>query len=231
LPGTVAEVLIHEGQTVARDAPVLRLRNLSLESQQASAEAESRRAHSRYADAQTRYAGLAAARQEVQQMDERSQVLARELKQLELRSPIDGSVVSALPEGLLGSRLSAGASAVEIADLSSLRARIFVSEAEMRDMHLGQRVSLRPDSSFRSLAGVVGEIGQASSEIEPGLQPTPAYKGLAPPHYYAVTVRLDNPGDNLLNGMSGTAKIRTERRSMLGMAGSDIFDFVRRKVW
>jgi putative peptide zinc metalloprotease protein len=231
VPGTVAEVLVHEGQTVARDAPVLRLRNLSLESQQAAAEAELRRAHARYADAQARYAGLAATQQEVQQTDEKSHVLARELKQLELRSPIAGKVVTALPESLLGSRLSTGASAVEIADLSSLRARIFVSEAEMRDVHLGQKVSLRPDSSFRSLAGVVSEIGQSSSEIEPGLQPTTVYKGLAPPHYYGVSVWLSNPGNNLLYGMSGTAKIRTERRSILGLAGNDIYDFVRRKVW
>jgi hypothetical protein len=78
---------------------------------------------------------------------------------------------------------------------------------------------------------VVGEIGQSSSEIEAGLQPTPAYKGLAPPHYYAVTVWLANPEKNLLYGMSGTAKIRTERRSILGLAGSDIYDFVIRKAW
>jgi putative peptide zinc metalloprotease protein len=231
VPGTVVEVLIHEGQAVDRDAPVLRLRNLNLESQQASAEAELRHARSRYANAQNRYAGMAATQQDVQQTNEKSQVLAREMKQLELRSPIAGNVVSSIPQDLLGSRLAAGASAIEIADLSSLRARIFVSEAEMRDVRLGQRVSLRLDSTFQSLAGVVGEIGQSASEIEPGLQPTPAYKGLAPPHYYAVTVSLSNRGNNLLYGMSGTAKIRTERRSMLGLAGNDVYDFVRRKVW
>jgi multidrug efflux pump subunit AcrA (membrane-fusion protein) len=153
------------------------------------------------------------------------------LKQLELRSPIAGSVVSSLPEGLLGSRLSAGATAVEIADLSSLNARIFVSESEMREVQRGQRVSLRPDSSFRTLSGIVGDIAQSSSEIEPGLQPTTGYKGLAPPHYYALTVRLANSGNNLLYGMSGTAKIRTERRSVLGLAWSNIYDFARRKVW
>lgn len=229
--GTVAEVLIHEGQTVAPGSPVLRLRNLDLESKKASAEAELERARSRFADAQTRYSGLAATQQEVQRMDERNQVLARELKQLELRSSIAGSVVSFLPEGLLGSRLDAGAMAVEIADLSSLRARIFVSESDMGDVRRGQRVSLRPDSSFRTLAALVGDIAQSSSEIEPGLQPTTGYKGLAPPHYYAVAVLLPNPENNLLYGMSGSAKIRTERRSILGLAWNNIYYFVRRKIW
>ncbi len=231
VPGTVAEVLVREGQAVARDTAVLRLSNLDLESQQASALADLQRAHSNFADAQTRYSGVAATQQEVQQKTERSRLLDQKLKQLELRSPISGSVVSSLPERLLGSRLSPGAIAVEIADLSSLRARLFVSEAEIQDVQKGQRVSLRPDSSFGTVSGVVGDIAMSSSEIEAGLQAKTEYKGLAPPHYYAVTVQLANPRNELVYGMSGTAKIRTERRSALGLAWRSASDFVRRKIW
>ena len=192
VPGTVVEVLVHEGQAVDRDSPLLRLRNLDLESQEALMEADLQLARSRNTEAQMRYTGASGMEQEFQRNRQKSQLLAQEVKQLQLRSPIAGSVVSPRTADLLGSHLNAGSTAVEIADLSSLRARMYVRESEMREVRPGQAVSLRVDSSFRSLSGAVGEIALASSEIEPGLEPKSEYKGLATPRYYAVTVQERN---------------------------------------
>ena len=231
VPGTVVEVLVHEGQTVDRDSPLLRLRNLDLESQQALMEADLQLARSRNTEAHMHYTGAGGMEQEFQRDRQKSQLLVREVNQLQLRSPIAGSVVSPRPADLLGSHLNAGATAVEIADLSSLRARLYVRESEMREVRLGQAVSLSLDSSFRSLSGVVGEIALASSEIEPGLEPKSEYKGLAAPRYYAVTVQEPNSENKLMYGMTGTAKIYTVRRSIAGLAWRTASDFVRRKLW
>jgi len=231
VPGTVVEVLVHEGQAVDRDSPLLRLRNLDLESQEALMEADLQLARSRNTEAQMRYTGAAGMEQEFQRNRQKSQLLAQEVKQLQLRSPIAGSVVSPRTADLLGSHLNAGSTAVEIADLSSLRARMYVRESEMREVRPGQAVSLRVDSSFRSLSGAVGEIALASSEIEPGLEPKSDYKGLATPRYYAVTVQEPNAERKLMYGMTGTAKIYTVRRSIAGLAWRTGSDFVRRKLW
>ena len=231
VPGTVVEVLVHEGQTVDRDSPLLRLRNLDLESQQALTDADLQLTRSRNTNAQMHYANAAGTEQEFQRNRQKSQLLAQEISHLQVRSPIAGSVVSARPVDLLGSHLNAGATAVEIADLSSLRARLYVPEPEMREVRTGQAVSLRLDSSFRSISGVVGEIALASSEIESGLEPKSEYKGLMVPHYYAVTVEQPNPDSKLMDGMTGTAKIFTVRRSIAGMAWRTASDFVRRKLW
>ncbi len=231
VPGTVVEVLVHEGQTVDRDSPLLRLRNLDLESQQALTEADLQLARSRNTEAQMHYTDAVGVEQEFQKTREKSQLLARKVKQLQLRSPIAGSVVSPRTADLLGSHLNAGATAVEIADLSSLSARLYVRESEMREVRPGQAVSLRVDSSFRSLSGVVGEIALASSEIEPGLEPKSEYKGLAAPRYYAVTVQEPNSESKLMYGMTGTAKIYTVRRSIAGLVWRTVSDFVRRKLW
>ena len=231
VPGTVVEVLVHEGQAVDRDSPLLRLRNLDLESQEALMEADLQLARSRNTEAQMRYTGAAGMEQEFQRNRQKSQLLAQEVKQLQLRSPIAGSVVSPRTADLLGSHLNAGSTAVEIADLSSLRARMYVRESEMREVRPGQAVSLRVDSSFRSLSGAVGEIALASSEIEPGLEPKSEYKGLATPRYYAVTVQEPNAERKLMYGMTGTAKIYTVRRSIAGLAWRTGSDFVRRKLW
>ena len=231
VPGTVVAVLVREGQTVGRDSPLLRLRNLDLESQQALKEADLQLARSRDTQAKMRYADAAGVEQELQQERQKSQLLAQEVSQLQLRSPIAGSVVTPRPEDLLGSHLNAGVTAVEIADLSSLRARLYLPESEMREVRLGEEVSLRPDSSFRSFPGVVGEIALASSDIEPGLEAKSEYKGLVAPHYYAVTVQEPNSEGKLMYGMTGAAKIYTMRRSVAGLAWRTVNDFVRRKLW
>lgn len=231
VPGTVVEVLVHEGQKVERGSQLLRLRNLDLESQQALMEADLQLARSRNTEAQMHYTAVGGMEQEFQRDRQQSQLLIQEVSRLQLRSPIAGSVVSSRPADLLGSHLNAGATAVEIADLSSLRARLYVPESEMREVRPGQTVSLRPDSSFRSISGAVGEIAVASSEIEPGLEPKSEYKGLAAPRYYPVTVPEPNSEGKLMYGMTGTAKIYTVRRSIAGMAWRTASDFVRRKLW
>jgi putative peptide zinc metalloprotease protein len=231
VPGTVVEVLVHEGQQVVPGSPLLRLRDLNLESQQALAGADLQLARSRNTEARMHYIGAGGSAQELQQQHQKSQLLAQEGQQLQLRSPIAGSVVSPRPEDLLGSYLNAGATAVEIADLSSLRARLYVPESEIREVRPGQRVSIRPDCSFRSISSAVGEISVASSEIEPGLEPKSAYKGLLPPRYYAVTVQEPNWDGKLMDGMTGTAKIYTVPRSIAGLAWQTAADFVRRKLW
>ncbi len=231
VPGTVVEVLVQEGQLVEPGNPLLRLRNLDLESQQALLEADLQLARSRNTAAHMQYTGVGGREQEFQQDRQKSGLLAQEIKQLQLLSPIRGNVVSPRPEDLLGSHLNAGATAVEIADLSLLGARLYVPESEMREVRPGQAVSLRPDSYFKAISGTVGEIAVASSEIEPGLVPKSAYKGLVPPRYYAITVQESNREGKLMDGMTGTAKIYTERRSIAGLGWRIASEFVRRKLW
>ena len=140
-------------------------------------------------------------------------------------------VTSVRPANLLGSRLLPGDNVAEVADLSSIRARLFVSDSAMRDVRLGQSVNLRPDSLFSSLGGTVDEIAPASSEMESGLQAKEAYKGLAPPQYFVLTVVLPNAAGDLRYGMTGTAKVYVRRGSVVGLVWRLAGDFVRRKLW
>jgi putative peptide zinc metalloprotease protein len=229
--GTVTEVLVDEGQKVEAGAPLLFLQNRSLESQQAEAERDLQVARSKNREAELQYADPGATRPVLEQSAQRAALVRQELTQLELRSPIAGTVTTPRPGDLLGSHLPAGTTAVEVADLSTMRARLFVPEAEMRDVKPGEKVRLRPDYSFRGLSGVVGEIALASSPIEPGLEEKSAYKGLAPPGYYALSAWLPNQDGKLKLGVTGTAKIYTVRRSLIGVAWRDVSDFLRRKVW
>jgi putative peptide zinc metalloprotease protein len=231
VPGTVTEVLVEEGQRVEAGTPLIRLRDAGLESEQSEARRDLELARAKNREAELRYVDRALTEPEFEQRLRRNQLLDQEASRLQLKSPISGVVTSPHPADLLGSHLVKGASAVEVADLSVMRARLFVPEAEMRDIKLGEPVRLRTDFSFRAISGTVGEIALASAMIESGLEAQSNYKGLVPPDYYVLSVWLQNPEEKLMDGVTGTAKIYTVRRSLAGVAWRDLNDFLRRKVW
>lgn len=235
VPGTVVAVDAREGQRVAAGDVLLRLRNLPLESEAAKAEADSRAAASRATQAQLRYADFGVADQERRRAAERSRLLADEVARLEITSPIAGEVMTPRVADLLGSREEAGTELVEVADLSTLRARIFVPEFEIRKISVDpdhpQAASLLLDSSLGSFPAVVKALAPASSEMAAGLIPQTRYKGIRPPTFYVATIEVQNPRGQLRSGTAGTALVYAGRRSLAGLGLEWAWDFVRRKVW
>jgi putative peptide zinc metalloprotease protein len=232
VPGAVAAVYVQEGQHVDAGAPVARLRNLPLENDAAKTSAEYRVAAARATSAQFRYVGFAAADRERQQLAVRSRTLLDQVAQLELRSPISGVVVTPRVQDALGSYLPAGATVAEVADVSSMRARVFVPEFEMRKIRLHAPAALHFGATAGARKGETVVVSAAPSEGEPGLvEPDTHYKGLRPPQYYAVIIALPNPDGSLKPGMTGTAKILTRWRSLAGMGWEAVSDFAQRKIW
>ncbi len=144
VPGTVTEILSEEGQTVAAGAPLLRLRNLELESAAAQAGADLRSASARAMQAGMSYENFGPAEHERQQSTERHRSLAEEMKLLEVSSPIAGTVTTPRIHDLLGTYLKPGTEVAEVADLSTMTARIYVPEFSMRDVRLGARCAFMP---------------------------------------------------------------------------------------
>ena len=131
----------------------------------------------------------------------------------------------------LGSYVEAGTEIAEVADTSTLRAFVYLSEYGVRDIGAGARASLRPDGSLASWRGTVTAISPASSEMAPGLMEKVAYKGLRPPVFYRLTVLLPNLDGALYSGMAGDAKVFVRRRSLAGFVWQGVRDFFARKVW
>ncbi len=204
--GTVAEVLADEGQTVAPGAPLLRLRNLELESASALAAADMRNASARATKASLTYQNFGPADQERRQSTEKHRNLAEEMKRLEVTSPIPGTVTTPNLHDLLGSYLKSGSEVAEVADLSTMTARIYVPEFAMHDVRIGAPVRLHAESEFKAWAGTLSSLAPASTSIEPGLIETAQLEGIRAPKFYLGNVELPNRGD-LREGMSGNAKI------------------------
>ena len=230
VPGTVAEVLSDEGQFVAAGAPLLRLRNLELESAAALAGADLRNASARAVRAGMSYENFGPAEHERRQSTVRQQSFAEEIKHLEVTSPIGGIVTTPQLHDLLGTYLKAGTEVAEVADLSTMRARIYIPEFSMRDVHLGAPVRLHAESQFRPWSGTLVSLAPASSLIEAGLIEKAQLEGIRAPRFYVGNVELQNRGD-LREGMRGNAKIQVGRRSAAEFTWRFARDLVGRRLW
>ncbi len=231
VPGQIVGVFVDEGSVITQGTPLARMRNLALESQAARALTDLHVAAARTTQAALKYAALGAAQQEYRRLSEQDRALRSELAQLQAISPISGIVVTPRMRDLLGSYLKPGSLIAEIADTSEMKARIYVPEISMREMRLGARARVKLDAMGGSATGEVSALAPASTEIEPGLVQAEEYKGIRVGAYYVATVIVPNPQGEMKEGMSGTAKIYSTRRSAIGFTWQTARDFLGRKIW
>jgi putative peptide zinc metalloprotease protein len=229
--GQITAIYPQEAQIVSVGALLVRMSNLDLEGRAARVVSEWRVASSRATQARQLYTDYNRTERDRDSLRRQTEELASQVAALQLSSPIAGAVLTPRPQNLTGAYVEAGAPLLEVADLKMLRARIFVPEYDLRGVAAGSHVSLKMDSSFGSRASQVAAVAPASSDLEPGLAPAEAYKGMSGVEFYAVTALVPNTDGELRPGMSGTAKILTARRSLAALAAKTIGDFVARKVW
>ncbi|HUE51381.1 MAG TPA: efflux RND transporter periplasmic adaptor subunit [Terriglobales bacterium] len=231
VPGTVTKVYADEGQPATAGAPLFQLHNVALESKLARSQADYAVAHARAATALLGYADLGAAAKEGERLAQQIQDLASEVSKLDLRSPISGVVLTPRVGDRLGAHLVEGTELVEVADLDSLRAHIYLSEHDMYKLQPDSYARLQIDGMFGLREARVLTVAPASSEIPPGLIDLTKYKGLRAPNFYVAELLLDNPDGYLKPGMIGLARFYGKRTSLAGLAWRSAADFVGRKIW
>jgi putative peptide zinc metalloprotease protein len=232
VPGVVTGVYAAEGQWIPAGATVVRLRNALLDSRVAHAQAQYSVGQSRVVLANLRNSpDLGAANTERIQLGQQTQQLTLETAQLELRSPIAGLVLTPRLTDEVGTYLPAGTEVAEVADLTTMRARVHVSEHDLSKFHIGSEVRLLANGYFKIADASVAGIEPAPSDIPPGLIDLSKYKGLRPPNFYVVIVTLSNRGGLLKPGMVGTAKVYGQQRSLAGFVWREIRDFCGRRAW
>jgi multidrug resistance efflux pump len=227
--GRVTRVLAGEGQSVTAGQPLVELSNLQLESAAAGAKADLHVASDQVNLALSRYGDFGPAESARREMAERNRGLAHQVALLQISSPISGIVVTSRLDDLLGAYVESGTDIVEVADPTSMTARIYIPEFAMRDVQLGSEVRLLPDSYSKPLTASLSAVAPASTTVEPGLIPKDQLKGIAPPRFYAGSASLTNL--ELKEGMTGTAKIFVARRSIAGLAWIFVHDLVDRRIW
>ncbi len=231
VPGVITEVLAQEGMSVDAGTPLLRLRNTPLESRVASGEANLEMASIGAKRASMRYENLGSALQERSQLAERNRELQSQEGSLDLVSPIPGTVLTHGINDRQGAYVEEGTELVEVAELREMRARIYVSDYEIFGVHVGSPARLYVEGFSRVWDGTVAAISPVSSEMDPKLAEEAKFKGLNPLNFYVVDLMVSNAQEMLKPGMTGSARIYGQPRSLLGLAGNEMLRFMGRKFW
>jgi len=231
VPGEVASVLVQEGQRVQAGEMVARLRDLQVESKAAAAEADFQVASSRANAAQLNYADFGRAEQRRVETGRVNQITQEQVQKLMISSPINGVVTSPRPKDLKGSYIAAGTVIAEVADTSSMRARVYVSETELNKLHHIYSATLLAKSMWKQMDGEFVGISPAARQVAPGLMSESEYTGIHAPAYFTVDLRVKGNDTGLLYGMSGVAKIYGERRSMAGTMLRPVLESLARRLW
>ena len=230
VPGVVVQVLASENQPVTSGTPLVKLRNLSLESEAAAANAGFREASSRAITANLHYADVGRTEHQQEESAQRQQILSGQLRQLDVVSPIAGVVLTPNLTDLLGSFVPAGTTIAEVADLKTMTARIYIPEYDVRDVRIGTRARLQMASQILPISGTLASIAPLSSEIDSSLAEKDQLSGIVPPPFYLGFVQLRNDG-TLRDGMTGTAKLFVRRRGLADMMARFGRDLVLRRLW
>jgi len=229
--GVVTGVHVDEGQNIAAGAPVVELRNLTLQSKVARSQADLAVATSRATSAGLHYADIGPALLERDRLAQQAQQLESEAANLELASPIAGTVVTPRVLDRVGSYVPAGTELAEVAELSNLRARIYVPEHEIYKFNVGSPARLQVEGILNKRDTRVVAIAALSSALPAGLEEAAQYKGIRAPNFFAVDLMVENDNGILRPGMVGTARVYGRRRSLAGLATQGIANFLGRKIW
>jgi putative peptide zinc metalloprotease protein len=231
VPGVLTSVFVSEGQQVPAGAPLAALRNLPLQSDLERSRARLAMASDRVKDAALHYDGLGAAVKEREFLAADTKQLSSEMQQLQLTSPISGRVITPRVQDRVGSYVQEGSEVLQVADLSNMRARIYISEFDLRRVHPGAAAKVQIEGLWEKWDAQTISTAATSTEMDPELVEAAQLKGLNAPKYYLVELLVPNSQETLRPGMTGVARVYGQRRSLLAMGAEGLMNFFGRKLW
>ncbi len=231
--GIVKEVLVHEGDAVQKGDVLLRLGSPGVEMARRADEA--RLAGAEGEAGKGRVAGAAS---EVFLAEAQGAAASEDVRRetartasLEVRSPVTGRLLTPRPQDLEGRWVPAGAPLVTVGRTGRLAASFPVSERRLRDLAPGAAVTVhlaaRP---FRPLRGTIETVAPSSG---PAGQPeaTPTLRPPEMPGRIVVRAVFEDPDGTLRPGMTGLAKIRGPRVSLLAELSRTLYRWLRSILW
>jgi putative peptide zinc metalloprotease protein len=231
VPGKVQTVNVREGELVSAGQMVGTLQNLPLTSGYEGARAQLLLASERAKEASRLYRDYGPAMKEREHQAAQVQQYLEMDEALKLVSAIGGTVITPRVQDLSGMYLSSGQELLAVADLSILRARIYVPEHEMYKLRPRAEARLQVAGFLRMWRTNAAYVGARPTEMPEGFSGISGLSGVNPAHFYLVELEVPNQGLLLRPGMTGMARIYGGRRSLAGLAWEWISNFWGRKLW
>src|SRR5208337_96949 len=231
VPGVVESLSVREGEQVYAGQTVGILQNIPLTSGYEGARAQLLLASERAKEASRHYGEYGPAMKERDHQAAQVQQYSEMDQALKLASPIAGTIITPRVEDLSGRYLNSGQELLEVADLSSLRARIYVPEHEMYKLQPGAPARLQVEGFLRMWRANAAYVGARPAEMPDGLSGSNGLNGANPAHFYLVELEVPNQEMLLRPGMTGMGRIYGGRRNLGGLGWEWISNFWGRKLW
>ena len=166
VPGIVSRLDAEEGQRVARGDTLGTLRNLPLQSDFEETKTKLLLATDRAKAASLHYSDVGGALKEREGLAGQFQQISAMDSALEITSPLDGTVVTPRVHEMLGGYLKEGQELLEVADLSSLRARIYVSEYDLDKIRQSANGRMMVPGLLTTLPARIVSVAARPTEID-----------------------------------------------------------------
>ena len=206
--GIIDRVLVREGTSVERGAPVLQLREAELradyDASAAAAIAADRAAASAASRGDAAEEGLQRMRADVLRRE--AAVREEQLRSATVRAPVSGVVLTPRPEERVGSWADAGGSVLVLGRTDTLELEFAVDQRDVGRVRAGEEIRLRVDAyPQRTFAGHVTGIADVGMDS-------------AGTVVFPVRATVPNADGALRPGMVAYARVLTASSSLLGRA-------------
>jgi multidrug efflux pump subunit AcrA (membrane-fusion protein) len=221
IDGTLKDIAVRPGDEVTAGTLLARLDDESLRWQLSTAQADMESAGKRRDAALTsRNSGdlrLAQLEQERQRVTIAS--LEKQLQDLELRSPVNGVIVQGNIDEHNGMPVSRGNTLFEIAPLDRMRLEVHLSTADLANIEVGQKVTLRVDADrWSEWTATITRIAPRAKVIDSEV-------------VFVATAEIENRDKILRPGMDGKVRISAGMKSIGWLVFSKPYEWLISKLY
>jgi hypothetical protein len=202
--GRLEKAFVGPGDVIRQDTVLARMEGRDSRLELAGVEADHGQAMKRRDAALAGHDMVTAqlARLEADRLALQTQILQRRSHHLEIKSPIDGVVLSGDQERAEGAPLTIGQSLFEVAPLDKMVVELAVAESEITHIRQNMAVAIELDAFPRKqIDGAIVKINPRSETKEER-------------NVFIAEVHIDNVDGTLRPGMNGRAKIRGDRHPL-----------------
>jgi hypothetical protein len=219
--GVFEKSLVKPGDLVAHDQVLGRMDGREVRWELAGIEAEQSRA-GKSRDVNMATSKVAAAqidRLEMERLEQKRQLMTHRLEHLEIKSPLDGIVLTGDLERSEGVSLTVGQTLYEVAPLEQMLVEVAIADDEITHVRPGMDVTIRLDAfPGQSWTGRLERV-HPRSEIRDEA------------NVFIGEVSLDNRDHTLRPGMKGRAKIAADRHTLAWIVLHEPVEWVLGWVW
>ncbi len=220
-PGYISEVFIKPGDRVAAEELLVALddRELNIERSEKQAALMKLLREQRTLSAQESPAERSIIQSQIDQASAELALVEDKLERTELRSPMDGVVVSGDLSQSIGAPIERGEELYQVAELGQYKLVLYVPETDFDELALD-----RPGKAIFS--------AYPAQEYDVSIQRiTPASEEYENENVFRVEAALESPPEWLLPGMEGVSRIEASKRSLLWIWFHGVVDTLRIYLW